>query len=499
MKLVTCIVKPFKIDEVKEALKDAGVQGMTVSEVQGFGRQAGHTEVYRGAEYTVDFVPKVRIEVLVADDDVERVTDAIVGRGTHRQDRRRQGLGHRGRADHPGPHRRARPRRGLMHSASDLDIDFVRGRAALLADTALQGRHFSTPTATLTDAWLAQLFERPPATSTGVGAASRSVATGGRSCARAATSTCCSCTPARPTSPSSPSASGTRSGTPGLKLGHAVRTVKRGAALAADDLDTATLAARRPPPRRRRRDSPTSWPTGCPRRSGEAGRSVAGALARLGRRAARARAGEVAFLLEPDLKEGRGGLRDVHALRWAEPARPVLLDGDADALDEAYDVLLAARVELHRRRGSGAATCCCSRSRTRWPRRSATPTPTCSWRGSPAAAQHDRLDERRRVAAGRSLRGPARRAGADGRGRSSAGVVLARRRGRAHADADPADDPTLVAARSPRRAASSRRAASTGRRSSASPTRRRRCPTRGRRAPATRSSSCCAPATARSP
>jgi nitrogen regulatory protein P-II 1 len=78
MKLVTCIVKPFKIDEVKQALKDVGVQGMTVSEVQGFGRQAGHTEVYRGAEYTVDFVPKVRIEVLVADTDVERVTDAVV-------------------------------------------------------------------------------------------------------------------------------------------------------------------------------------------------------------------------------------------------------------------------------------------------------------------------------------------------------------------------------------------------------------------------------------
>ncbi len=78
MKLVTCIVKPFKIDEVKQALKDVGVQGMTVSEVQGFGRQAGHTEVYRGAEYTVDFVPKVRIEVLVADTDVERITEAVV-------------------------------------------------------------------------------------------------------------------------------------------------------------------------------------------------------------------------------------------------------------------------------------------------------------------------------------------------------------------------------------------------------------------------------------
>jgi nitrogen regulatory protein P-II 1 len=78
MKLVTAIVKPFKLDEVKEALKEAGVQGMTVSEVQGFGRQRGHTEVYRGAEYTVDFVPKVRIEVVADDDDVDRILDAIV-------------------------------------------------------------------------------------------------------------------------------------------------------------------------------------------------------------------------------------------------------------------------------------------------------------------------------------------------------------------------------------------------------------------------------------
>jgi nitrogen regulatory protein PII len=79
MKLVTAIVKPFKLDEVKEALKGLGVQGMTVTEVQGFGRQRGHTEVYRGAEYTVDFVPKVRVEVLADDAEVDRVVDAIVG------------------------------------------------------------------------------------------------------------------------------------------------------------------------------------------------------------------------------------------------------------------------------------------------------------------------------------------------------------------------------------------------------------------------------------
>jgi nitrogen regulatory protein P-II 1 len=79
MKLVTAIVKPFKLDDVKEALKGLGVQGMTVTEVQGFGRQRGHTEVYRGAEYTVDFVPKVRVEVLADDAEADRVVDAIAG------------------------------------------------------------------------------------------------------------------------------------------------------------------------------------------------------------------------------------------------------------------------------------------------------------------------------------------------------------------------------------------------------------------------------------
>ena len=78
MKLITAIIKPFKLDEVKEALRGLGVQGMTVSETQGFGRQRGHTEVYRGTEYTVDFVPKVRVEVVADDSDVERLTGAIV-------------------------------------------------------------------------------------------------------------------------------------------------------------------------------------------------------------------------------------------------------------------------------------------------------------------------------------------------------------------------------------------------------------------------------------
>jgi nitrogen regulatory protein PII len=77
VKLVVAIVKPFKLDEVKEALQDIGVAGLTASDVEGFGRQRGHSEIYRGAEYQVDFVPKTRIEVLTADDQVQGVVDAI--------------------------------------------------------------------------------------------------------------------------------------------------------------------------------------------------------------------------------------------------------------------------------------------------------------------------------------------------------------------------------------------------------------------------------------
>ena len=78
MKKIEAIIKPFKLDEVKEALKTIGVQGMTLTEAQGFGRQRGHTEVYRGAEYEVDFVPKIRVEVLVDDAQADEVVNAIV-------------------------------------------------------------------------------------------------------------------------------------------------------------------------------------------------------------------------------------------------------------------------------------------------------------------------------------------------------------------------------------------------------------------------------------
>ena len=77
MKLVTAIIKPFKLDDVRQALSDIGVQGITVTEVKGFGRQKGHTELYRGAEYVVDFLPKMKLELAVAEEIVERVVEAI--------------------------------------------------------------------------------------------------------------------------------------------------------------------------------------------------------------------------------------------------------------------------------------------------------------------------------------------------------------------------------------------------------------------------------------
>ena len=78
MKKIEAIIKPFKMDDVREALSEIGITGMTVSEVKGFGRQKGHTELYRGAEYMVDFLPKVKLEIIIAEDDVDRCVDAIV-------------------------------------------------------------------------------------------------------------------------------------------------------------------------------------------------------------------------------------------------------------------------------------------------------------------------------------------------------------------------------------------------------------------------------------
>ena len=106
MKKIEAIIKPFKLDDVKEALTEIGVIGMTVTEVRGFGRQKGHTELYRGSEYTVDFLPKVKIEVVVADHIVDKVGGHHRRRRQDRLHRRRQGVRAADRRVHPHPHRR---------------------------------------------------------------------------------------------------------------------------------------------------------------------------------------------------------------------------------------------------------------------------------------------------------------------------------------------------------------------------------------------------------
>ena len=114
MKKVEAIIKPFKLDEVKEALSSIGVQGLTVSEVKGFGRQKGHTELYRGAEYVVDFLPKVKLEIIVSDESGRAGGGDDRARGAHRPYRRRQNLRDADGRSGPHPHRRARRPRAVV-------------------------------------------------------------------------------------------------------------------------------------------------------------------------------------------------------------------------------------------------------------------------------------------------------------------------------------------------------------------------------------------------
>ena len=113
MKIVMAIIKPFKLEEVRDALTAVGVHGLTVTEVKGYGRQKGHTEIYRGAEYAVSFLPKLKIEVAVAAELLDTRGRRHHGHGPHRPDRRRQDLRHAARAGRPHPHRRKRQRRPL--------------------------------------------------------------------------------------------------------------------------------------------------------------------------------------------------------------------------------------------------------------------------------------------------------------------------------------------------------------------------------------------------
>ena len=113
MKLVIAIIKPFKLEDVRDALLAVGVHGMTVTEVKGYGRQKGHTEIYRGSEYAVNFLPKIRVEVAVAAERGRARRRSHRQRRQDRTDRRRQGFCHLDRPGHPHPHRRDRRRRAV--------------------------------------------------------------------------------------------------------------------------------------------------------------------------------------------------------------------------------------------------------------------------------------------------------------------------------------------------------------------------------------------------
>ena len=128
MKKIEAIIKPFKLDDVKEALTGIGVIGMTVSEVRGFGRQKGHTELYRGGEYTVDFLPKIKVEVVVPDELADKVAGRPRGRRQDRQHRRRQDLHPSGGRGGPHPHRGAGRERALATIARSSGTGSTRAR-----------------------------------------------------------------------------------------------------------------------------------------------------------------------------------------------------------------------------------------------------------------------------------------------------------------------------------------------------------------------------------
>ena len=347
MKQVTAVVKPFKLDDVKAALEMLGIQGLTVSEVQGFGRQRGHTEVYRGAEYTVDLVPKVRIDVLV-----ERRRRRQGGRRDrrgrpHRQDRRRQGVGHSGRRPWSGCGPvSATPTRSEPAAAAQRGP----GRRAAPART----RRCASCATALSDAydgWLRALFATRP-TPTG-SRWSRSAGSAAASRRRAPTSTSCCCTTAqrRRAEPSWPTPSGTRSGTAASASTTRCARAEQAVAVAKDDLKAllGLLDVRH-----------VAGDAGAHRPAARAACSTAGA-ARRGEAAAelravsRERAGRSparrAFLLEPNLKDSarRPARRAGAALAGDRPARRL----SRSRAREAHRRLLDVRGELHRRRRPG--------------------------------------------------------------------------------------------------------------------------------------------------
>ncbi|HYF46208.1 MAG TPA: hypothetical protein VD926_08365, partial [Acidimicrobiales bacterium] len=321
-----------------------------------------------------------------------------------------------------------------MTEAPTLDRD------ALLADTSIVGREFCAAYTAAVDRWVAGLFDAAVADPDGLAL----IAVGGYGRGELAPGSDLDLLllhhPKR-------SAAEAAQGIwypiwdTGLKLGHSVRTVKEALSLASNDLDTATsllstrhLAGDETLTQELAAEALSLWRKRSKRWLGELARSV---------RERHRQQGEVAFLLEPDLKEGRGGLRDVHALGWSEAARPLLDNGDPQALAQAADVLLAARVELHRRTGrnndrlvlqeqDGVAAALDYGNADELMADVARSARTVAWIADEA---WDRTES--------SLRGPSGRLARSDRA-AGPGVVVRDREVRLTADADPARSPELV-------------------------------------------------------
>ena len=368
MKKIEAIIKPHKLDDVKEALHALGVTGLTAYEVKGFGRQKGHTEIYRGAEYTVDFVPKVKIEVVVDDELAPKVERRHRRGGPHRQDRRRQGVHVRLRGRGAHPHRRARPGRAVDSAvrhrtlAAACRSRLLASRAALLAE-ATAGRRGRSPHSPTRPSPHSR--RRPRRARRAAGRSSRSAATGRAASCPAPTSTCsCSPTAAPPRSSRSPRRCSTRCGTPACRSGTRCAPAGSTSPRARDRRDlTASLTGRVA-----RRATPRAA-SGCCATSRRRARKARRKL--LPRCSPAAREPGSPFLLEPDLKEGcRRPARPRRAhldRRRSCPAHPRAArrrSSALGALDPERGAPRSTAPEKHRRRALGAA-----------PARRATPRP----------------------------------------------------------------------------------------------------------------------------
>ncbi|CAM5651743.1 Bifunctional uridylyltransferase/uridylyl-removing enzyme [Streptomyces microflavus] len=334
MKLITAVVKPHRLDEIKEALQAFGVQGLTVTEASGYGRQRGHTEVYRGAEYTVDLVPKIRIEVLVEDEDAEQLIEVVVkaaeparsvtGRSGASRSRPPSAYGPANAVRTPSD-RRPHRTEGIWVTSTEAITDsedsgpsgYAAARLRLLQQEARSGPPRRAALAGLTDDWLTGLFTSAAARAGVRGAAL--VAVGGYGRGELSPRSDLDLLLLHDGSADAAAVAALADGIwypvwdLGLALDHSVRTPGEARKTAGEDLkvqlgllDARPVAGDLGLVASLRTAILADWRNQAPKRLP--------ALHELCQERAE-RMGELQFLLEPDLKEARGGLRDATALR----------------------------------------------------------------------------------------------------------------------------------------------------------------------------------------